>query len=123
MESAEDAKYFSDLDEDYATAEVSFGQFFDGDARANDRLFAHNLSCNAAAGCNCSFARLNCSEITALTHTIQTGITAVPPESKQHNVTVSSHEKNVLGIISQFFGAVTARNSTPLPSPRQAPGS
>ena len=34
MDSAEEAKYFSDLDEDYATAEVSFGQFLDGEVRA-----------------------------------------------------------------------------------------
>ncbi len=34
--------------------------------RDDGRFPRHYLSCNAAACCNCSFARLNCSEITAL---------------------------------------------------------
>ena len=93
MESAEDAKYYSDLDEEYATAEVSFGQFLDGDARDKGRFFRHDPRCNAAAGCNCSFARLNCSEITALTQNIHNGITAVLPESQQHRITISAHER------------------------------
>jgi hypothetical protein len=55
MESAADAKYFSDLVEDHLAAEISFGPFLEGDARDNSRFFVHILSCNSAIGCNCSF--------------------------------------------------------------------
>ncbi len=61
MESADNAKYFSDLGQEYATAEVSFGQFLDGDARDDGRFFGHDPGCNAAAGCNCSLLQRNIS--------------------------------------------------------------
>ena len=112
MESANEAKYYSDLEGDYTAAELSFRHFLGGDAREPGGFFVHAPTCNNAAVCNCSFARLNCSEITALTQTVQNGLTAVLPESKQHRITVSSHERNVLGLISLFFGAVTTRFST-----------
>jgi hypothetical protein len=38
MESADDAKYISDLDEDKSSAEVSFGHFLDENARDDGRF-------------------------------------------------------------------------------------
>ena len=94
MESAGEAKYFSDLVEAQAAAEESFGQFLDCDARYQGRYFTHTSSCFAAAGCSCSYsARLNRSEISALTESVQNGMTEVLPETKQHNKTISSREK------------------------------
>ena len=80
MESAGDAR---------AAAEESFGQFLDCDARDQGRFFTHTSSCFAAAGCSCSSARLNRSEISALTESVQNGMTEVLPETKQHNITIS----------------------------------
>ena len=76
MESANEAKYFSDLEGDYTAAEVSFRQFLGGDAREPGGFFVHTPTCNNAAVCNCSFARLDCSEITSLTKT--SGIRFMP---------------------------------------------
>ena len=70
MESAGEAKYFSDLVEAQAADEESFGQFLDCDARDQGRFFTHISSCFAAAGCSCSSARLNRSEISALTESV-----------------------------------------------------
>ncbi len=81
LESAADAKYYSDLIEDHVVTKNSFGQFFDDDSRDNSRFSLHNHSCNAASGCNCSFALLNCSEITALTETVQSGTADVSEKS------------------------------------------
>ena len=122
MESAGEAKYFSDLVEAQAAAEESFGQFLDCDARDQGRFFTHTSSCFAAAGCSCSSARLNRSEISALTESVQNGMTEVLPETKQHNITISSREKNILGIISLFFGAVTARGSAAANAPKPTSG-
>ena len=47
MESAGEAKLFSNLVEDQAAAETSFGQFLDGNAREQG---IHTPNCNAAAG-------------------------------------------------------------------------
>ena len=71
MESAGEAKVFSD---DKAAAETSFRQFLDGNEREQGGIFVHAPNCNAAAGCTCSFARLNCSEMTALVGAVQNGI-------------------------------------------------
>ncbi len=126
MESAAEEKSFMKLAEDRAAAEKSFGHILSGDARDKGTSFVHIGTflvhiprCNAAAaGCNCSFALLNCSEITALTETVLNGMSAVLPESKQHNITISSNEKNVLGIIAVFFGAFTGRNSVEANAPK-----
>ncbi len=48
MESAGEAKCFSDLVEDCVAAEESFGQFLDGCAREQGRIFVHTSNCNAA---------------------------------------------------------------------------
>jgi hypothetical protein len=61
---------------------------------------------------------LNCSEITALTETVQNGMTAVLPESKLHSITISSQEKNIIGIISVFFGADTGSKSAAANTPK-----
>ena len=122
MESAADAKFYSDLVEDHVATEISFGPFLDGDARNDGRFFVHNPSCNAATGCNCSFARLNCSEIIALTENLQDGMAAILPDSMQQKITISANEKNIFGIISVFFGAVTARNSTAANTPKPTSG-
>ncbi len=108
MESANEAQYYSELEGGYTAAEVSFGQFLGGDARESGGFFVYSLTCNNhdADVCNCSFALLNCSEITDLTQTVQNGSTAVLPESKQQSITISSQEKNDLGLISLFFDAV-----------------
>ncbi len=74
MEAAADEKYFLDLAQDHAAAEASFGQFLDDDARDNGRFFLHIPSCNGASGCNCNFARLNGSEITALSESVLKGM-------------------------------------------------
>ncbi len=44
------------------------------------------------------------------------------PESKQHNITISSHDKNLLGIISVFFGAFTGRKSAEANAPKPMSG-
>jgi hypothetical protein len=116
MDSAGEAEYFSDLLEDQAAAEASFGQFLDGDAREQGGIFVHAPKCNEAAGCTCSFARLNCSEITALVGAVQNGIEESSDE--RGRITLSSTERNVLGRISQFFGAVTTRKSAAANSPK-----
>ena len=120
MDSAGEAKYFSDLLEDQAAAEASFGQFLDGDAREQGGIFVHAPKCNEAAGCTCSFARLNCSEITALAGAVQNGIEESSDERVR--VTLSSTEKNVLGRISLFFGAVTKRCSAEANTPKPTSG-
>jgi hypothetical protein len=51
MDSAGEAKYFSDLLEDQAAAEASFGQLLDGDAREQGGIFVHASKCNETAGC------------------------------------------------------------------------
>ena len=93
MESAGEAKYFSDLVEAQAAAEESFGQFLDCDARDQGRFFTHTSSCFAAAGCSCSSARLNRSEISALTEHVQNGMTEVLPETKRSFVRFNTHPK------------------------------
>jgi hypothetical protein len=129
MESAADAKYFSDLDEDYSKAEVSFGHFLDGDAREDGRFFGHDPYCNAAAGCNCSFARLNCSEITVLAQTIQTlypfrldGLEQPSYPSHSSSKSKYQHRKNIS--LQSFLSSLVLLQLQPtLPSPRQASGS
>ena len=49
-------------------------------------------------------------------------MTEVLPETKQHNITISSRQKNILGIISLFFGAVTARGSAAANAPKPTSG-
>ena len=122
MEAAADEKYFLDLAQDHAAAEASFGQFLDDDARDNGRFFLHIPSCNGASGCNCNFARLNGSEITALSESVLKGMSAVLPDPKQHNITISPNEKTILGIISAFFGVSTGRNSAEANSPKPTSG-
>jgi hypothetical protein len=120
MESAADTKYYSDLVEDHVAAEILFGPFLDCNARENWRFFVHNSSCNAAAGCKCSFVRLNCqcSEIIALTKTVQNGMAAVLPYSTQQRITISANERNVLGIFSLFFDSGTPRFSAAANTPK-----
>ncbi len=64
MELYAEEKSFMDL------AEKSFGHFLDDDARDNSSFFVQIPSCNTAAVCNCSFALLNCSEITSLSEIV-----------------------------------------------------
>ena len=51
----------TDLVKDHTTAEISFGQFMDVGARDQRTFFVYTPSCDAAVGCYCSFARLNCA--------------------------------------------------------------
>jgi hypothetical protein len=67
-------------------------QFLDGDAREQGGIFVHAPNCNETAGCTCSFARLNCSEITALAGAVQNGIEESSDERVR--IALSSTEKN-----------------------------
>ena len=57
--------------EDYATAEVSFGQFMDGGARDDGRFFEHNSSCNAAAREIAALTETDHSIVVYLEHSVQ----------------------------------------------------
>ena len=120
MESAGEAKVFSDLVQDQSTAEASFGQFLDGDAREQGGIFVHAPSCNAAAGCACNFARLNCSEIAALAGAVQNG--NADDSDDKVRMHISSKERSVLGSLSLFFGAVTTRHSVEANTPKPTSG-
>ena len=69
-----EAKYYSDLVEGRRCSSSIFGAIFGLRCKGTRRDLVHTPNCNAATGCNCSFAGLNCDEITALVRAVQNGM-------------------------------------------------
>ncbi len=73
MESVGEAKVFS---HDQAALPLQRKHLFGNSwmAMQESGIFVHAPNCNAASGCTCSFAQLNCGEMTALVGAVQNGI-------------------------------------------------
>jgi hypothetical protein len=120
---SDEVKSFSALAEESSKTVESLAPMFDEAVRDPVIIFSHNPGCLAQPGirCNCTFARMNMNEISALDAAAQSepeGQDAKPTNQIKQN----QKEHMVLSGIASFFGLVTeARHGKPsLPKPLSA---
>ena len=88
------------------------GQLFDEAARDPTTIFRHNPGCLAQPGaqCNCTFARMNLNDMSALDAAAQTGLVGLTTQPKIP-VRISAQENQFLSNVALFFGIVTAEKT------------
>jgi len=119
----EEVHFFSALAEESSKTNQSLGQFFNEAARDRTIIFNHHLGCSEQHGCHrdCTFARMNFEEMSALNSAAQSGLEGSGTKPTIQ-IKLNEQENQVLSNVSLFFGIVTARRgSNPsLPKPLSA---
>ena len=119
----EEVHFFSALAEESSKTNQSLGQFFNGAARDRTIIFDHHLGCSEQHGCHrdCTFARMNFEEMSALNSAAQSGLEGSGTKPTIQ-IKLNEQENQVLSNVSLFFGMVTARRGTnpSLPKPLSA---
>ena len=90
----------------------SIGKLFDEAVRDPAVIFSHISECGIQSGlnCNCSIARMNFQELSALSDAAQSGLDGLGTQPSIHTK-ISEKENRVLFNIASFSGILTAKST------------
>ena len=119
---AEEVKSFSAMAVETSKTDESIGQFFNEAVRDPAIIFHHASGCFAQPGfyCNCSFAKMNFNEMSALNAASQSQLDGLDT-SPTLRIRLSERENQVLSNIASFNGIFTAAKAGSIPKASGGP--
>ena len=116
---AEEVESFAALVEESSRTNESVGKLFNEAARDPAIIFRHDSGCLAQPGvhCNCTFARMNFNEISALDTAAQSGCDGLNTKSILQ-IRLSARDNQILSNIASFFGVFTGARQGKQASPK-----